>query len=121
MVETIWNPYIQGLCPECNDIEGYEESKSAKSGEDRTDDGEMDVLRWMCKVLLKDRKHNVDLYSLLDVLSVADVVRRGRLRWFGHLEYRSVDDWVSTCRKVELAGARCKGRNRKTWKVMSGG
>ena len=29
---------------------------------------------------------------------VADVVRRGRLRWFGHLERKSVDDWVSACR-----------------------
>ena len=23
---------------------------------------------------------------------------------------------VSTCRKVEVAGVKCKGRNRKTWK-----
>ena len=43
-------------------------------------------------------------------------MRRGRLRWFGHLERRSVEDWVSVCRKVEVAGVRCKGRNRKTWK-----
>ena len=63
---------------------------------------------------LKDRKRSVDLYSLLGVQSVADVLRRGRLRWFGHLEQRSVDDWVSACRKVELAGR--DGRNRKTWK-----
>ena len=41
---------------------------------------------------------------------------RDRLRWFGHLERKSVDDWVSACRKVEVAGMRCKGRNRKTWK-----
>ena len=49
--------------------------------------------------------------------SVADVVRRGRLRWLGHVECRSVsvDDWVSACRKVEVAGARCKRRKRKTW------
>ena len=44
------------------------------------------------------------------------MVRHGRLKWFGHLERRNVDDWVSACRKVEVAGARCKGRNRKTWK-----
>ena len=37
-------------------------------------------------------------------------MRRGRLRWFGHLERRSVEDWVSACRKVEVAGERCKGR-----------
>ena len=34
----------------------------------------------------------MDLYSLLGVQSVADVARRGRLRWFGHLERKSVDD-----------------------------
>ena len=56
----------------------------------------------------------MDLYSLLGVQSVADVVRHGRLRWFGHLEYRSVDDWVSAFRKVEVAG--CRERNRKTLK-----
>ena len=26
-----------------------------------------------------------------------------------------MDDWVSACRKVEVAGVRCRGRNRKTW------
>ena len=29
---------------------------------------------------------DVDLYCLLGVQSVADVVRHGRLRWFGHME-----------------------------------
>ena len=74
------------------------------------------MVRWKCGVSLKDRKCSVDLYSLLGVQSVADVVRHGRLRWFGHLECRSVDDWVSAYRRVEVAGVRCKGRNRKTWK-----
>ena len=31
-------------------------------------------------VTVQDRKHSVDLYSLLGIQSVADVVRRGRLR-----------------------------------------
>ena len=65
-------------------------------------------------MLLKGRKRSVDFYSLLGVQSVADVVSHGRLSWFGHQEQKSVDDWVSTCRKVEVAGVRCKGRNRKT-------
>ena len=59
------------------------------------------MARWMCGVSLKDRKRSVDLYMQSSgCQSVADVVRRGRLRWFGHLERRSVDDWVSVCRKV---------------------
>ena len=36
-------------------------------------------------------------------------MRRGRLRWFGHLECVSVDDWVSACRKVEWQGRDVRG------------
>ena len=43
-------------------------------------------------------------------------MRHGRLRWFEHLDRKSVDDWVTVCREVEVAGVRCRGRNRKTWK-----
>ena len=44
-----------------------------------------------CGVSLKDRKCSVDLYSLLGVQSVDEVVKRGRLRWFGHVERKSGD------------------------------
>ena len=74
------------------------------------------MVRWMCGVSLKDRKRSVDLYSLLRVQSVAEVVRRGRLRWFGHVERKSGDDWVSACRNVVVAGVRCVGRGRKAWR-----
>ena len=47
---------------------------------------------------------------------MAEVVRRSRLRWFGHVERKNGDDLVSACRKVEVAGVRCKRRKRKTWK-----
>ena len=63
---------------------------------------------------LKDRKRRVDLYSLLGVESVTEVVRRARLRWFGHVERKSGDGWVSVCRNVVVAGVRCAGRGRKT-------
>ena len=67
------------------------------------------MVRWMCGVSLKDRKRSVDLYSLLGVQSVVDVVRHGKLRWFGHLERKSGDDWMTACRDVEVAGVRCRG------------
>ena len=70
------------------------------------------MVRWLCGVLLKNRKGSVDLYSLLGLQSVADMVRRGRLRWFAHL--------VSACRNMEVAGVRCKGRNRKTRRECEG-
>ena len=73
------------------------------------------MVRWMCGVSLKDRKRSEDLCNLLGINCVADVVRRGRLRWFGHLERKSVDDWVSACRGLVVEGTRGRGRSRKTW------
>ena len=53
-----------------------------------------------------------DLCSLLGIHCVADLVRHGRLRWFRHLECKS---WVLSCRGMELAGAKCVDRGKKTW------
>ena len=53
------------------------------------------MVRWKCGVSLKDRKRSEVLCSLLGVQSVAEVVRRGRLRWLGQVECKSGDDWVS--------------------------
>ena len=58
----------------------------------------MEDVRVDFEMSLKDRKHRGSVNFFFGVQSVADVVRRGRLRWFGHLERRSVDDWVSACR-----------------------
>ena len=33
------------------------------------------------------------------------------MRWFGHLERSSVDDWVSACKNVKMAVI--EGRNRR--------
>jgi hypothetical protein len=47
---------------------------------------------------------------------VTEVVRRGRLRWFGHVERKDDNDWVKACQRVEAAGKRGRGRGRKTWR-----
>ena len=73
------------------------------------------MVRWMCGVTLKNRISSVELYSRLDVEAVSDVVRRGRLRWFGHVERKSHDDGVSACRDLEVEGVKRKGRSRKSW------
>ena len=62
---------------------------------------------------LNDEKHLILYYRCLGINCVADVVRHGRLRWFGHLERKSVDDWVSSCRMLVVEGARGQSRNRK--------
>ena len=47
---------------------------------------------------------------LLGVRSVAGLVRHGKLRRFGHLERKDLEDWVSAGRNVEVARVRCAGR-----------
>ena len=78
--------------------------------------------RWMCGVKLSDRKASAELLSRLGIESVSDVVRRGRLRWFGHVELKEPDDWVSACRNmvVESVKGRGHGRPRKTWRRRHG-
>ena len=52
-------------------------------------------VRWMYGVTgvsLKDRKRIDVFFSLLGVQSLADVLKHGRLRWFGHVEHKSGDD-----------------------------
>ena len=56
------------------------------------------MIRWICGVKLSDRKANMELLSWLGIQCVSDAVRRGRLRWFGHVERKEPDDWVSACR-----------------------
>ena len=58
------------------------------------------MIRWMCGVKLSDRKACTELLSRLDIESVSDVVRRDRLRWFGHEERKQPDDWVLACRHI---------------------
>ena len=52
-----------------------------------------------------DKVPTVELRRRLGIDGVVEVMRRGRLRWFGHVERKEVDDWVSACRNLEVAAA----------------
>ena len=67
----------------------------------------------MFQVSLKDRRSSVDLYKSLGIQNVAEVVRRGRLRWFGHVERKDKDEWVSACRYLCVDGVGPRGRGKK--------
>ena len=45
---------------------------------------EMQMIRWMCGVSMKDRRPRVELRSLVGVEPITTVIRSGRLRWYGH-------------------------------------
>jgi len=64
----------------------------------------------MCRSLLMEEKSSDELVGRLCIVSVADVIRKGRLRWYGYVE-----DWVLKCRRLEVQECRGRGRPKKTW------
>src|SRR5207245_5422399 len=72
------------------------------------------MVRRMCGVKLSDRKRSEYLRWRLGIECVVEVVRRGRLRWFGHVKRMVGEEWVSACRNVKVKEKGCKGRQRMT-------
>src|SRR5207244_4086203 len=81
----------------------------------RLERNEMWMVRRMCGVKLSDRKRSEYLRSRLGIECVVEMVRRGRLRWFGHVERMVGGEWVGACRNVKVGGKGGKGGPRKTW------
>ena len=50
------------------------------------------MVRWMSGVTLKNRITSEELRNRLSIEAVTEIVRRGRLRWFGHVERKADDD-----------------------------
>ena len=67
----------------------------------RLERAERMMIRWMCGVTLKDRCKSEE-YETPVIEDIADVIRRSRLGWFGHLERKDERDWVSA-----LANSQC--------------
>ena len=63
---------------------------------------------------LRDRVSSRELLERLDIVSVTELITRGRLRWLGHVERKEDSDWVKACQKFEVIGKVGRGRNRKT-------
>jgi hypothetical protein len=42
------------------------------------------MMGWMCGVSLRDSRSSIELNECLEIEGVAEVVRRGRLQWFGN-------------------------------------
>jgi len=59
--------------------------------------------------------YSVDLNSRLGIVRSTEIVKWGHLGWFGHLERKDSDDYVSACRNFEVSQPKSKGRCRKTW------
>ena len=43
------------------------------------------------------------------------MVRRSRLRWYGHMMRKKNEEWVRQCLVFPVEGVRGRGRPRKMW------
>ena len=66
-------------------------------------------------VKLNDRKKSEELKELLRLEPVSLMIKKSRLRWFGHVEWKDDNDWVQRCIMWEVEGIRQRGRPKKTW------
>src|SRR2546426_9698373 len=73
------------------------------------------MVRRMYGVKLSDRKRSENLRSRLGIECVVEVVRRGRLHWFGHVESMVGEEWISGCQNVKVEGKGSRGRPRMAW------
>ena len=46
---------------------------------------ELQMIRWMCGISMKDRRTNEELRRLVGVEPITTFIRSGRLRWYGHV------------------------------------
>ena len=73
------------------------------------------MVRWICGVTLRDRKSSKELRDRLGLEDIRNMLRRNRLRWFGHVERMNEENPANRCRSVEVNGRRGVGRPCKTW------
>ena len=58
---------------------------------------EMQMIRWMCGISLKDRRTNEELRRMVGIEPITTFIRSGRLRWYGHVMRKCDEDWVKKC------------------------
>jgi hypothetical protein len=109
---------VYGACVRRVMLYGSETWAIKEENTQRMERTEMQMVRMMCGTRLLERKRNEELRGWLGLESVRKVMRRGRLRWFGHVMRRGEDDWLKKCMNLEVGGTRRPGRPRKTWEEV---
>ena len=76
---------------------------------------QMRMLRGILGVSRRVHMRNEDIRRLLHITPIDEVMRSGRLRWFGHVQRREANNVTSRVMELAISGARRRGRPKKTW------
>ena len=66
-------------------------------------------------VYRKRKKKNAALRALLGLEPVRLVIKKGGLRWFGHVEHKDDTDLIKWCTTMEVEVTKPSKHPRKTW------
>ena len=84
---------------------------------DRLERTQMRMLRWMAGVSRSERRRSEGVRREFRLDSIADVICRSRLRWFGHVMRREPTHATRVAYAVEVEGRMPRGRPRLTWRA----
>ncbi|GKC62912.1 polyprotein, partial [Tanacetum coccineum] len=86
-----------------------------KAQANRVEVAELRMLRWTCGKTMVDMIPNGVFRAELDVDSIIDKMREGRLRWFGHVKRRPETAPVRRVEAMLVEGSRRRGRPKLRW------
>ena len=69
----------------------------------------------MCRTPLCERKKNENLIQSMGLVRIGQVMRKSRLRWYGHVARREEAHWLQRILNFPVAGRKPRGRPCKTW------
>ena len=76
---------------------------------------EMRMLRWICRISLREHRTNDDIRKFIKVSPVSEKVKEARLRWLGHVIRRKEADPIKKAFAEKVTGKRSRGRQRIRW------
>ncbi|GJV29385.1 hypothetical protein Tco_1385833 [Tanacetum coccineum] len=86
-----------------------------KAQANRVEVTELRMLRWTCGKTMVDIIPNGVFRAELDVDSIINKMREGRLRWFGHVKRRPQSVLVRRVEVMVVEGSRRRGRPKLRW------
>ncbi len=75
----------------------------------------------MAHVRWEDRVTSEEVRKRCGVKDIIEVLKRSRLRWYGHVRRREEDHILRRAAEMEVEGVRPRGRPKKTWQVPEAG
>ena len=70
----------------------------------------------MCGVKLLDKRRSEDLRSMMGIkFDIVDIIRKSRLRWFGHVMRREKGVGIRKVLEIDIEGKVDRGRPKLMW------